>query len=230
MFLLIFHFHKIQVIYSSDENMVIIWNKLMNYYGVFLFGFPPCTLSSIVSYNGEDNILCVALAEKEEEETSFLQSCSRFFTRPITITFSYVSTCVYINSLIQVLVQSRAKKYSESHVCGYSSTNDNIPPDLGFDFLPVVHWVGVLMHYHKILPTKCRYIIFRRWWLTLGTVFFLRGITIASTLLPNPYPQCKSTVKSENPFYEALPVFTQVKETCSDVLFSGDATNATVAG
>ena len=154
MFLLIFHFHKIQVIYSSDENMVIIWNKLMNYYGVFLFGFPPCTLSSIVSYNGEDNILCVALAEKEEEETSFLQSCSRFFTRPITITFSYVCTCVYINSLIQVLVQSRAKKYSESHVCGYSSTNDNIPPDLGFDFLPVVHWVGVLMHYHKIFTNE----------------------------------------------------------------------------
>ena len=38
--------------------MVIIWNKLMNYYGVFLFGFLHCTLSIIVSYNGEDNILC----------------------------------------------------------------------------------------------------------------------------------------------------------------------------
>ena len=62
-----------------------------------------------------------------------------------------------------------------------------------------------------------------------GFLFFLRGLSVISTNLPNPnIAHCISTVDDSKPFTEAFAVLATSKLTCYDLLFSGHTVNLTI--
>jgi hypothetical protein len=63
---------------------------------------------------------------------------------------------------------------------------------------------------------------FRRWTIIHGTLFTIRGLSIAMTVLPNPYKRCKP-VLSSSPYVSAFLVMVGSNATCADVFFSGHA-------
>jgi len=112
-------------------------------------------------------------------------------------------------------------------------------PDLGYDVLPKIDsiWSDYVL-YGLLLATAVRFgavqkvmrsTIWRRWMTMLGILFFLRGISIVVTPLPNPDHTCKSTLpRDEFILLSALKVMLYVAGTCDDVLYSGHTTNLTL--
>jgi len=67
--------------------------------------------------------------------------------------------------------------------------------------------------------------IFRRWLFMLGSLFFLRGISIIVTMLPNPLPNCETEAAKYNPFVGGIKILMGEITTCADVLYSGHTVN-----
>ena len=80
----------------------------------------------------------------------------------------------------------------------------------------------------RFLVTKNRFIVLKRYVLILGTVFLFRALTIISTILPQPQKECFATATG-NAFLDALLIILLQKKTCTDLFFSGHATNLTFA-
>lgn len=102
-----------------------------------------------------------------------------------------------------------------------------------------------------IVPTRRGAQAMCRWMILLGSLFFLRGLTIGVTLLPNPLHTCQTKVEfgdhidsidPANPFalflnpaarneifIHAVRVMTLQDVTCSDVLYSGHTVNSMLA-
>lgn len=64
--------------------------------------------------------------------------------------------------------------------------------------------------------------IFRRYLIVHGTLFTIRGLSIAMTVLPNPYKKCKPFL-TQSPYVSAFLVMAGSNGTCADVFFSGHA-------
>jgi len=80
----------------------------------------------------------------------------------------------------------------------------------------------------RFLVTRNRFIILKRYMMILGTIFLFRALTIVSTILPQPQRSCMSTARG-NPFLDGLLIILLQKKTCTDMFFSGHATNMTLA-
>ncbi|MEO2089546.1 MAG: hypothetical protein ABGY75_08635, partial [Gemmataceae bacterium] len=65
-------------------------------------------------------------------------------------------------------------------------------------------------------PTAMGPTIFRRWLFSLGALFFLRGIAISITMLPNPYEGCVSTADEKNPWQYRFSLNTPAEESSLD--------------
>jgi hypothetical protein len=83
-------------------------------------------------------------------------------------------------------------------------------------------------------PCSMRWTVLSRAFLIWGILWFLRGVTIISTVLPNPDKTCEPRISfPDNIWLEAwanLPfIFWYDELTCQDVLFSGHTVGMTVA-
>jgi len=150
--------------------------------------------------------------------------------------------CFYINCVVQVTtehIENRTYPMSEeSDFHGkhhfYSESYELF--DLGFDMFPPMPniiadvcafgLVGITIL--RFLCTKNRFVILKRYILLLGTSFLFRSLTIVSTILPQPQRECYATATG-NAFLDALMILLLQKKTCTDMFFSGHATNMSFA-
>ncbi len=153
--------------------------------------------------------------------------------RPLFASMLFSLTGLYINSVVQVYTEKRALPFRNPDI----PEGLKVLPDLGFDLLPVLReawladvWVGavLLLVVVRFLVRAERRRLFRRWLTCLGCVFLLRAVSIIVTVLPNPLSSCVTTATG-NPFKEGILIVFQVHRTCSDVFFSGHASNLTLA-
>jgi len=148
---------------------------------------------------------------------------------------------MYFNTLAQVYVQKRSEHFKvipdQFLMNATARRRVNTLPDLGFDLLWHVpaSWVADSLVFGSMLATVVRFVptpmgatILRRWLFILGTLFFLRGIAISVTMLPNPYHECNSTADEARPWLAGLMLILRKQETCADVLYSGHAVNLTL--
>jgi hypothetical protein len=177
----------------------------------------------------------------------------------LLVTLAFTGVCVYFNAVMQVVAQHRADALlsgsipliPEKGTVPYKSReNLDIPfearrnltsipklPDVGFDVIPKLgstladNWLYVIagVTFFRFGMTPMRLTIMRRWIFAVGMLFFLRGITIYITLLPNPFYECTRKGWDEgyldNPFLGGIYVLTGYASTCADVLFSGHTFN-----
>lgn len=157
-------------------------------------------------------------------------------------------TGVYCNNLSQAWLQT--------HLAGYY--NEHWPPktldaselilwDAGYKILPTIGATDLVDDFAGIIPglafirfavfpgpLSMRYTFLCRILFLWGILWALRGITIISTVLPNPDKSCKPKLSfPDNIFLEALanmPFAIGYNElTCQDVLFSGHSVALTLA-
>merc|ERR1719247_352347 len=142
---------------------------------------------------------------------------------------------VYANNVSQAWLQKTKADYYEKT---YNTTH-LVLWDAGFYITPVhpsAQWCDTVAGSIPIIvfcrfclipgPYSMRWTIFSRIMLIWGILWFLRGITIIATVLPNPDNGCKPQISfPDNIWLEAwanLPfVFWYHELTCQDVLFSG---------
>jgi len=150
--------------------------------------------------------------------------------------------CFYVDTIIQVETEhienrtypmsEESQDFTRHHF--YSESFELF--DLGFAIFPrakdiiadlfAFGIVGVTIL--RFLLTRNRFIVLKRYVLLLGTVFLFRGLTIVSTILPQPQRSCMATARG-NPFLDGLMILLLQKKTCTDMFFSGHATNMTFA-
>jgi len=122
--------------------------------------------------------------------------------------------------------------------------NDYVLEDIGFQYLPYLkdsHSCDTILSVIAAItmlrfaifpgPMSMRITILRRWFISSGILFFIRGFSVTSTILPNPEKNCVSDVTSADSLgmmLEALEVGFLRKRTCADVLYSGHTVNITL--
>ena len=164
----------------------------------------------------------------------------------VAATGLFTFVCMYFNCWMQVYAEKRAavfhtipRKYNMTQA---DRDALNTLPDLGFDFLPHLSqswladaWVLVFLAvtHLRFLGTPMGVTIFRRWLFCLGALFFLRGISIVVTMLPNPLHTCDPTktldsIEEYGYFLSAGRILLGQLVTCSDVLYSGHTVNLTL--
>jgi len=146
--------------------------------------------------------------------------------------------CFYINCVVQVTtehIENRTYPMSqESDFVGRHTfySESYMLFDLGFFlFPPLPNLIADICAYGfvaitliRFLLTRNRFVILKRYTLILGTIFLFRAITIVSTILPQPQRECMATATG-NPFLDSLMILLVQKKTCTDMFFSGHATN-----
>jgi len=130
------------------------------------------------------------------------------------------STLVYMDCLSQVYLQLY-----------HSDPTIKRLPDRGFDLLP--KWnnpdaAGILLGIFIVItwtrfavftgPYALRWTIVRRWFLCMGMLFLLRGMSIICTVLPNPDETCTTTVGCDETM---IGIGTNYRG-CQDVTTSGN--------
>lgn len=83
-------------------------------------------------------------------------------------------------------------------------------------------------------PYAMRWTIIRRWFICMGLLFLLRGMSIICTILPNPDLDCEASIGEAgednwNMFVLAWGIVLGKYVTCADVLYSGHTVNFTLA-
>ncbi len=172
-----------------------------------------------------------------------LRNTRRFVSWQFCATMLYAFACVYFNTLMQVRAEKRSRTFRALPIKYNFTIADEHTfttlPDIGFDILPMVHdaWLADVMVGLLVALTQCRFsltpmgaTILRRWAFLLGSLFFLRGISIIVTMLPNPLKACKSDALDHEPAFAAVLILTGQIVTCGDVLFSGHTVNIVMAG
>jgi hypothetical protein len=167
---------------------------------------------------------------------------------PLGVAITVYSVGVYFNAVTQAWLQKRlANEYPRSEILW----------DVGFEFLPFldtqlwpewdVNWPDLLVGSHVVWmgirfliipgPMSMRWTVLRRLYLISGVLFFCRGVSVVSTVLPNPDHTCECTFGPnpctdkdlENVWRFAWHIFIFNANTCADVLFSGHTVALTMA-
>lgn len=139
----------------------------------------------------------------------------------------YFLFSLYVMALLQVYSDYRAQEYpAGSRVV-----------DTGFDIIPRVdvaslsdYWViaSILIFFVRIFFTGHIQLITRRWLLIQGSLYLMRGFTVASTTFPVPpesgFQPSPPLYLPENPFWGALLILLGQQKTASDLIYSGHTT------
>lgn len=144
---------------------------------------------------------------------------------PLLFSMLWFFGCSYWNVLSQIFAQNQIVT-NGLHESIYTSPLY----DIGFSTLPHLNHSDLSDYYLNtliaivVLKTLVSLkladflVVARRHFFMHGVVFLLRSLSIAVTVLPNPFSHCKPQVYS---YANALQVMRGVQKTCFDVLFSG---------
>lgn len=138
----------------------------------------------------------------------------------------------YYNSVIQAVIQNLTIEMGK--------TKNDALPDLGFYLFPnlsnytslpdtylLAMVIAVLLKTLIRRRISCVLLIVKRYTFIHAILFFLRGTSIAITMLPNPWTQC-NIEEFPNVFIGGLMIILGKKRTCFDVLFSGHSAMITL--
>eukprot|EP00397_Hematodinium_sp_SG-2012_P039213 GEMP01042781.1.p1 GENE.GEMP01042781.1~~GEMP01042781.1.p1 ORF type:complete len:304 (+),score=21.22 GEMP01042781.1:44-955(+) len=149
--------------------------------------------------------------------------------------YLYFFLCTWWNSSLQIVVD-HLTYYHQLH--GSLSGPQQSLPDLGFYYCPAISRVRLsdellsVIIVISLLAVACHRDagkIIKRAFMIWGTLFFIRGVTISMTFLPNPFMACETEAHQDESFMiEGLKVMTGQRSTCGDVLFSGHAAAMTL--
>lgn len=157
--------------------------------------------------------------------------------KQVAIAILLGSTALYCDCIAQVYLQLNTPQDRKEPTLS----------DRGFDLIPywkaphaadyaVMSFVALTFIRFGLFtgPYAMRWTIVRRWFICMGLLFLLRGMSIICTVLPNPDADCKSDVtpevhKHKNIFVLAFGIAFGIRVTCADVLYSGHTVNFTLA-
>ncbi|CAH8439232.1 unnamed protein product [Schistosoma turkestanicum] len=193
----------------------------------------PCKL------NGDDNINCTA-------DTTFLNDYDYGIDEDNTNPWKFITSCLYfifstcVTAFVIVLVHERLPVTSK-----YPPL-----PDIFLDNLPHISWGFIAAEVVIIILSliwliililhKYRWILLRRFFVLMGTIFLLRSITMSITSLSVPgvhlTDQCSPYVienytqrfKRVFEIWIGLGLYITGLRTCGDYLFSGHTTCLTL--
>ncbi|KAL7719229.1 Sphingomyelin synthase-like domain-containing protein [Entamoeba marina] len=120
----------------------------------------------------------------------------------------------------------------EKWVVTHPQTNDEIViADVAFDILPtftltipleIASATFILLTLLRFFITPYRWVILRRYFFLQGVVYFVRGLCVFTTILPDPSGRT-STVNTSNIIIEGFLVLLGVHRVECDMMFSGNA-------
>jgi len=190
----------------------------------------------LTSIFGDPYKTAVCLPSKEEFR--------RLNWRAVIFGVAWWFCCFYIDTIVQVVTEhienrtypmsEESENYARHHF--FSESYELF--DLGFAIFPPIKDIiadiyvvaFVVISIIRFLLTRNRFVVLKRYCLLLGTVFLFRALTIVSTILPQPQRSCIATANAkENPFLGGLMIMLTLQKTCTDMFFSGHATNLTFA-
>ncbi|EKE41222.1 membrane-spanning protein, putative [Entamoeba nuttalli P19] len=162
-----------------------------------------------------------------------LKQIIKFITHPFLWSFVFMVICGYWNGIFQVLTQKRFEKWAKTH----PQVNDEIViADVAFDILPQINiillpeilaaiFIGFTLL--RFFVTPYRWVILRRYFFLQGIIYFIRGLCVFTTILPDPSGR-PSTVNTSNVFVEGFLVLLGIHRVECDMMFSGNAASMVI--
>lgn len=152
---------------------------------------------------------------------------------PLAVSMLFFIVASYFNTFFQVYVQNRVIDLKLDHMeplfdSGFEyftdlSSFENLP-DFWISFMAVAVFVKSFLR----LRFSCLMLVMKRYFFIHGCVFFLRGISIAVTFLPNPWRDSCVPIHFDNIWLDPILIMMGQKRTCYDVLFSGHSALVTL--
>lgn len=152
--------------------------------------------------------------------------------------------CLYSNNLAQAWLQANMSGYYETRWIPNPEYTDHTVKlwDVTFEYLPyfpetlpadIFATVSPLVVVIRFMvfagPMSLRWTILCRVIIMWGIMWFLRGLCIVVTPLPNPHLTCEPIITyPDNIFLEAFAIFLMGDLTCQDVMFSGHTVAVTL--
>ena len=156
------------------------------------------------------------------------QSILKLISHPFFWGFVFMIICGYWNGIFQVITQKRYDQWIVTHP---QANKEIVIADAAFDIIPKVNEtylpelcaaLFMIITLVRFFVTPYRWIILRRFFFLQGIIYFLQGICIFTTVLPDPSGR-KSTVNTNNVLIEGLLVFLGIHKVQCNMMFSGVA-------
>jgi hypothetical protein len=151
---------------------------------------------------------------------------------PFALGLVFFFTVTYIMAIVQVLIQNFSVKRKIDRNLPVFDTGFEVFPYIDEELLPDILVSSLLgfVFLTVFLSRGCSVMIslVRRFLTVLGLVYMIRTVSIAITLLPNPYPQCKAS-EMGHPMVDALRILAGYTKTCQDCFFSGHSVAISLA-
>ncbi|CEO94870.1 hypothetical protein PBRA_003683 [Plasmodiophora brassicae] len=146
------------------------------------------------------------------------------FCRQNVFSAVYFLAALYFNAFMQIIIsQMDDPQGPRLPDVGYQLLSNASISTMWPNIMVVAVGVSAII---RLLCDRYRARTIRRWAFLQGTMFFLRGVSISVTRLPNPDNTCTAIVpKTDNAFIDAFKVIDLQIVTCRDVLFSGHTTS-----
>ncbi|ELP90074.1 hypothetical protein EIN_404780 [Entamoeba invadens IP1] len=162
-----------------------------------------------------------------------LQQTMKFLVHPFFWSLVFMIICGYWNGIFQVLTQKRFERWVKTHP---QATDEIVIADVAFDVLPVLSiselpetlsMIFIITTLIRFFLTPYRFVILRRYFFLQGVIYFIRGLCVFTTILPDPSGR-KSTVNTNNILLEGFLVLLGVHRIECDMMFSGNAASMVI--
>jgi membrane-associated phospholipid phosphatase len=151
---------------------------------------------------------------------------------PFIVGLVFFLMIAYIMAIVQVLIQNFSVKRKIDRNLPVHDVGFEVLPYIDRDTLPdlLVSGMLALSFFSIFISRGCAIMIVlvRRFLTVLAVVYSIRTISIAITLLPNPFPQCKAS-EMGHPMVDALLILAGYAKTCQDCFFSGHSVAISLA-